>query len=136
MQSAEGSCRALKKFENRFLRVSAQKIRGWDEETTCKALAGWRIEVHPLDQVDMTFCGTSWLFANSLCIIGYTHVAERTIELLNTDFQHNALAHELVHVVDYATIGHSGHCNWKARGVLNMIEAVTGEREEEKECEL
>lgn len=97
------------------------------ELRACQALKGWRLEPHTLKPSDRVVCGAGWVLeGNEFCVIGYTFEGARRIEVINNNWRTNASAHELMHVVDIATLGTPGHCNWGQRGVHRALKAITG----------
>ncbi len=62
-------------------------------------------------------------------MLGYTHIETRTIDVIGPGLHGEVLGHEMVHVVDYAQLGHAGHCGWKTRGVTAAIYRLTGDHD-------
>ena len=130
--------------EDRIVRVMAGHVTGWTQHSVCRGLEGWVVGVHSDQLKPGETCqiysydlkkwqtwfrqdldGPTWS-EGGLCVIGYTHVDWHRVEVLNTDWQHNALAHELVHVIDHQELGHEGHCGWDTRGVKAALKELVG----------
>lgn len=100
-------------------------------KAVCEALKGWRIELHERDPVDGIRCEPYtgelawWDFGLHACLAGYTHRETHSVEVGNLDGQ-GALAHELVHAIDYSQGIPVGHCHWKERGILKALKEITG----------
>lgn len=103
--TAPSSCESLKVFEA----DADEAFAGiFGKGNTCKRLQGWKIKLIAHD----SNCNVGWKHPTGFCVIGYTHISTRTIDLLDTDWREGPLGHEFVHVMDYAQLGHSGHCRW------------------------
>jgi hypothetical protein len=130
MTSTEGDCESLQRYETRAL-----KALPFDGPRACKALKGWRIEIHKRDNVLDPVCGPdSWfLFINSagqpFCAGGYTHADAKVIELGTSDWLESPLVHEIAHVADHDLTGKVGHCRWGDPRLVDAISDVMGEPE-------
>ncbi len=122
-------CAGLQEMETRTLRAFEQRVTHWDYARTCEALDGWKIFIHKRTHEDQTECpeGGFWYQNNDKdCFAGYAHVFTREIELDNGEWQNNAIAHELVHVLQVGLGELIGHCFWKERGILRALKFATG----------
>lgn len=124
MRSAEGNCEELQRFETRALNRLTAAVPAF-EPGACRALKGWEVVVHkPVP--DDELCKTGWLIS-TFCAIGYTELAEKRIYVFDTDWQSNALAHEMAHVLDaHATGGRAGHCRWADRRLVRALTELSG----------
>ena len=119
-------CPALQALEDRAVRAFGRLDWG-GPEAVCAALQGWRIRVHPRRESDDIACSPrAWVLSAGLCALGYTHVESREVELPDTDFESNVIAHELVHVLDLTIHGHAGHCEWYSRGIKTALLEIQG----------
>lgn len=126
MLTAAGRCEELKKQERRIVRELGGTL-GLTRADVCEALKGWTVEVHRHDDKKDAKCsGQAWLLSPGFCALGYTHIDTRVVEVGDDRWETNALAHELVHVADFAALGHAGHCLWQHRGVKDALERLTG----------
>lgn len=131
LETVAGNCTELRRVEGLFVRAVAETVPLREDPNAmlraCKALRGWRIEPRELKPSDRVVCGQGWVLdGNTFCVIGYTHEGAQRVEVVGTEWGKNATAHELMHVVDLATLGQPGHCQWGQRGVHKALKAVTG----------
>lgn len=126
------NCAELQETEDAVVKAFDRYVDNWSADQVCTALAGWVLVQHHRTPADKA-CGTAWvLFPVSEtrfvpgCATGYTHTHLRMVEVVDTNWRTNALAHELVHVVDFTRYGLVGHCRWKERGVKKALRAVNG----------
>jgi hypothetical protein len=133
LRTADGDCAELRAFEPEVIRAVGS-LPKMDPEDVCAAVHGWRIKLHVRTAYDTDMCGDlSWWLAPGFCIAGYTWKDDRTIELATTNWRHNALTHEVVHVADLKrTGGRPGHCLWKYPQVGETLEHLTGRHENQK----
>lgn len=131
---AWANCETLQATESAFLRHAAGRVDGYTPERVCAALKGWIVRVHAPNAFDYScrMAPGSWRYLSSLpglllCVSGYTYVEMRVIETSDDLWHSNALPHELIHVVDVAIWGTTGHDRWRDRGVCAALKAVTGE---------
>lgn len=109
-----------------------------DGDRLCAALQGWRVKQWKQGLVDRVVCGPTAWYDEGFCLEGWTDTSNQTLWVVGTDYWHNALVHEMAHVVAIDQTGRGGHCNWQERGIKAAIMAVTGERDEtpaESRCE-
>lgn len=127
MTSTEGDCEALQRFEGRALHLLSLRVFEFNEARMCRALKGWRVETHRIDPiVDKGCAPEGWRLFPGFCAAGYTHLDTQVIELSNTQWETNALAHELAHVADRDLTGKVGHCRWSDPGLRIALEDLTG----------
>jgi hypothetical protein len=127
MTATEGDCEALRAFESEVVyRVGAvAPLSPWG---MCRAVDGWKIEVHPKYAEDRTGCQIGWQIVPGFCVRGFTFVAAHTIELASADWRPSSLAHEMVHVAELPrTNGKGGHC-W-SQEMRNTLTEVMGRPE-------
>ena len=127
MRGPNVNCAQLGQLESEALSAFERYVDLWERSKMCNALAGWEVQVHVREAVDDSHCGKGgWLLLPHFCASGYTNSTLRVITVVNADWIHGALAHELVHVLDMAFYGKPGHCAWQARGVKKALLSVTG----------
>lgn len=131
LETAAGNCAQLRALEAAFLREVATTIPLREdplpELRACKALKGWYLVPRTLKPSDRVACGSGWVLDGAeFCVIGYTYEGAQRVEVVGNEWGSNATAHELMHVVDLATLGQPGHCNWGQRGIHRALKAITG----------
>lgn len=141
---APSNCEELQQLEDRVLDEFPKFSDGWSRADVCNALDGWSVAVHTVSETDRMACkqyGASWLLGfyegKAFCVAGYTHEGAKVVELLDDEWLTNPLAHELVHVVDIATKGDTGHCAWRERGIKDALKRINGVADysaPEKDC--
>lgn len=124
----EGDCEAAQRFEGRALAKLAP-VGGWDAGTICADLSGYTVKLHRHDLFADSACSRgAWLVDRAdgcdadggpCCVTGLTEIAEKTISVASTSWDHSSLAHELVHVADRVR---PGHCPWTPRLQLELYE--------------
>lgn len=119
-------CVEVGKAEVRAIYALGMNVRGWSPESVCRALSGWTLRVHHRSRSDVQCATPAWKWRGSICVKGFTDSDYREVWVADDDLKHNAFTHELVHVVDYTTEGHAGHCGWPARGVIEGLYQATG----------
>lgn len=140
--SAPGDCEELQKVEDAVVKRLGRTV-GLSPGAVCKSLSGWKVQVHERRLRDDLMCNKArggWYQSAAVgCVIGYTYNATKTVELPDTKYRTNSLAHEIVHVADFFRVGEAGHCKWKERGVLAALLELTGEEDTTQpgiECEV
>lgn len=134
------SCQGLQYAETKINRILADNVVGWTEPMICAAENGWTVNIHaaPTSHDNANCPDDSWLEYEDTCVIGYTRIEIHTIDVMNSNWLHNAMAHEIVHIVDYSSLGHSGHTCWDVRGIKSALKEITGVSDEtpgEEECQ-
>jgi hypothetical protein len=128
MLSEQVTCTDLKREEARVVRTFGSRIPGFTPLNVCLALNGWVVSVHERTDIDRLKCRPGGWYYQELhqCVGGYTFAEDKIIEVNDVQVSRNALAHELVHVVDLAVNAHVGHCRWDSRGVKAALRELTG----------
>lgn len=135
-----GNCGELQRLEDAAVRVFARQVHGWSEPLICSALHGWTLQTHERTLLDKFTCGTiGWTMKadNGIpaCFLGYTWIEHHTIEVTDQRWSSNALAHEMVHAIDFSTGHPVGHCRWMQRGIKPALLEITGELDtSESDC--
>jgi hypothetical protein len=131
---SEAQCASLKRFEARDQAEFGKDVTLFTPKDMCAAEEGWMIIVHKQTDQDRLECTDgAWLMpagATKMCVIGYTHEGLHVVELSDDDFQHNSLAHELVHVTTIHKFKYTNHCGWAERGIKKALLAVTGSEDD------
>lgn len=124
----EGDCRALINVEAQIIHAYASQVPEFQPGyASCVALGGYTIKVHNAN--DARCIGAGWFDSDvGACVIGTTRTHLKLIEVVDSDWSHNALAHEIGHALDHEyKTEQGGHCGWEARGLKRAIFLVTGE---------
>lgn len=126
MRANDGDCASLQRYEQRVVTTLARVVPEWREEKICAALKGYEVKVeqHGDRALDATCSDEGWYSgACGGCVIGCTETTPRTISIGKDDWEHSALAHEIVHVADN---GRSGHCPWKSAKLKAALYELAG----------
>ena len=120
------NCTELQQSEVRIV-LELGKVREFGGVgAVCAALHGWQIQIRQRAATDSEQCwAPAWPTAHG-CVIGMAVLGERRITLPDSYWQNNALAHEIVHVLDWSNGLPSGHCAWRERGIKKALRRLTG----------
>jgi hypothetical protein len=123
MFADDGSCELLQLQETRALESFEKHVDHWAYSWTCDRLTGFRVEVAPNSD------GASfYLERNDMTVLGYTDCAAKKIVTANLDWLHNALTHELGHVIEDCLgppILPVWHYGWESRKINAAVNNVT-----------
>ncbi len=122
--TAGTECPAAKSTEARLLTALALDTL-IDPVQACAAFDGWTVIAHGAATLkDQLMCDPGWW--QGICVVGYTFDQFKLVEVSDEDWAHNALAHELIHVISLHLWQREGHCRWYEMGILNALKIVTG----------
>jgi hypothetical protein len=133
-------CADLVQAEQRALNAF-EKHLAWPRQDSCKALRGWTVKVHKRTKLDDLFhlgpdfygmCARTgwWSEEARICVRGYTFVKERVMEVMPEFLPQTALAHEMIHALDYMQSRKLGHCHWvKQRAALFEATSIPDDSE-------
>lgn len=122
-------CKEFQRFEAIAVEVFRHAVKGWRKAQICKALAGWRVEVHQKTLKDSVCPYSSWDARNfgeptPFCVLGLAHEKTMILEVDSDDWLNSSLAHEMVHAIDIKK--YEGHCSWVRRGIPEALRVITG----------
>lgn len=121
MTAAAGDCESLQRYESRIIHRLGS-VGPFEERRMCRALKGWRVELHRHDpKLDVKCSERSWQLFVGFCAAGYTHPDTKVIEIGDLDWHSSRLAHEIVHVVDIDVTGKEGHCRWADASLITAL---------------
>ena len=104
----------------------------------CRAVHGWRVQVHTITDQDRKDCppskyngNESWRSPEGNCCIGTAQIVPHILEVDRGDWPKSTLTHEILHAVDMrkGRLVEPWHCGWGDNGYEAAIEAVTGHRD-------
>lgn len=128
--ATEGDCESLQRYEARAIRLLSLRVFEFREERICKALNGWKIEIHHHDPLlDKSCPERGWELFKGFCAGGFTHADTKVIEIGTSNWAESPLVHEMAHVADYDLTGRVGHCRWSDPGLLSVMQEMIGETE-------
>lgn len=120
-------CTELAWAEHDIVKAFDRYIATWTAPEVCGAFAGWTVKTHKPDGPCAKQGGWTVHDGNKiLCVVGFTDIEHNVVTVLNDDWHHNALAHELVHATMWRFYRAVGHCYWKENGIKKALEVVTG----------
>lgn len=126
---ARGNCDELQDTEDAMRYYLDRYVDLWTSDQVCRSLYGWYVTVH--EKAGDDGCPSrGWNLLGTdppVCVSGYAHTEYQMLEVIDTRWRTNALAHEMVHAVDWSINRIVGHCRWKERGIKRTLLEVTGE---------
>lgn len=125
----EDRCAALQMTEMRVLAKFDKYVADYTFSGACFVLDDVTVQVHEFTDLDKKKCPLGGFRTEeqgyAFCASGETHPKTQTLELDSDQFETNALAHEMGHLIFGV-----GHCHWEKRGIKKAIKEITGQKDE------
>ena len=100
------SCEQLQRLEGDAVAAFGRYVDAWTMSQVCESFRGWEIVVHKAQGADILCGEDAWMLEPfKFCVYGYTRVATRQVEVADTTWRTNALAHELGRQLQPAVAG-------------------------------